>query len=105
MFLEFENPLEEHWSKNSLIVEIMLLEGFPLDSEIVVFGTLINNQIVQISSHFHEHFLKVCLDEIIHEETIEQLQLKENEIFICLDKAISDQDKIRLSDMGLIKTI
>lgn len=89
----------------SLIIEIMLLEGFPLDSRINRISELKSNEVNRISSGFNDHQLIVCLDEKINEGTINKLALGENDIFICLDTAISDQDKLRLSDKSLIKTI
>jgi len=88
-----------------LLIEIMLLEGFPLDSRIDRISDLKSNEIKRISSEFNDHQLIVCLDERIKEETISKLEFGEKNRFICLDTAISDQDKLRLSDKGLIKTI
>ncbi len=98
------SPLKPDWSKNKLLTEIQLLEGFPLDSkmETTNFG---KNEINQISHDHLETKLLICLDDKIEENLISDLKLDSNTIFICLDTAISNQDKLRLSDKGLIKTI
>jgi hypothetical protein len=49
--------------------------------------------------------LIICLDDKIEENLIEELQLDSNTTFICLDSAISNQNKLRLSDRGMIKTV
>jgi len=102
---EFANsPLKPNWSKNKLLTEIQLLEGFPLDSKLETsnFG---KNEVNQISHEDLETKLLICLDDNIEENLISDLKLDSNTIFICLDTAISNQHKLRLSDKGLIKTI
>lgn len=105
LFSRFEDPLVEGWTADGLLTEILLLEGFPLDSRIEAFSAYTANQIKKVSSDFHRHALLVCLDEQIEEVTIQQLDLGDNDVFICLDRAILDREKLRLSDKGLIKTI
>jgi adenine-specific DNA-methyltransferase len=104
-FEEFtENPLREDWNKPKLITELMLLEGFPLDSiqEEFVMG---KNQIVRVESEMVPNVLLICLDKEIEENLVENLELESNTTFVCFDNAISTQNKLRLSDKGLIKTI
>lgn len=104
----FENntsPLVDNWKPENLLSEILLIEGFPLDSKIEVIDTYKENKITKVSSDFCEHKLLVCLEEKIDDNTIKLLELSDNDIFICLDNAISDKDKVTLQDKGLIKTI
>jgi adenine-specific DNA-methyltransferase len=105
LFSQFENPLVDNWKPENLLTEIMLLEGFSLDSDISPLDSFKENKIQKVSSGFCEHSLFVCLDRTIHANTIKSLTLGDNDIFICLDNAITDQDKARLDDKGLIKTI
>jgi len=100
-----ESLLRKGWDERSLLSEITLVEGFPLDSQITQKKLIKTNTVQEISSHYYEHKLFVCLDETIKDDTINKINLGEKDIFICLDTAISDQDKLRLSDRGLIKTI
>lgn len=104
-FEEYTNSsLVEKWNYEYLLSEVMIIEGFPLDSQIKTISHS-TNKIVTVSSAFCEHSLIACFDEKIKPETINTLEFRDNDFFICLDSAISDQDKLRLSDMGLIKTI
>jgi adenine-specific DNA-methyltransferase len=105
LFTQFESPLVENWKPENLLTEIILIEGFPLDSNVESIALFKKNKVQKISSAFCEHSLFVCLDTKIKEETIKALSLGDNDIFICLDNAITDQDKARLDDKGLIKTI
>ncbi len=99
------NPLVEEVNKDGLLTEIMLLEGFTLCSSITPLEEIMSNSIRKVSSEYCDHSLLVCLDEKIASETVVALNLKGGDIFICLDSAISNVDKLRLSDKGLIKTI
>jgi len=105
LFNQHEEPLVENWDPECLLTEILLLEGFPLDSMVEVIESFNKNIVKKITSEFCEHALFVCLDMKVEEETIKAISFEDNDIFICLDNAITDQDKVRLADKGLIKTI
>ena len=98
------SPLREDWNKNKLITELMLLEGFPLDAS-QSKSTISSNEIIKVESEMVPNTLLICLDDEIEESLIDQLELDNTSTFICLDSAISNQNKLRLSDKGLIKTI
>lgn len=100
-----QSPLKESFNKDSLLAEIALLEGFTLCSTISQLTEVQSNTIRKVTSEYCDHALLVCLDNQIAKATVAGLQLGENDIFICLDSAISTEDKLRLSDKGLIKTI
>ena len=82
----------------------MLLEGFPLDSNITKYKQG-NNEIFHVKADDMTQELLVCMDDEVEENLVEELKLNSNTIFICLDSAISNVNKLRLSDKGLIKTI
>ncbi len=104
-FENFESPLIENWKEEDLLTEVMLIEGFPLDSKIEKDTSHKKNNVQIVSSDFCEHRLLVSLDKKVYAETIKALQLNDNDVFICLDSAITDEQKVTLSDKGLIKTI
>ncbi|MBZ0207263.1 MAG: site-specific DNA-methyltransferase [Flavobacteriales bacterium] len=104
-FAEAESPLVKDWTREGLRTEVMLLEGFPLDSRVEQVKQLQKNVVDRISHEWHSHHLLVCLDKKVHADTIQGLELGDGDIFICLDTAIDDQSKLRLSDKGMIKTI
>jgi adenine-specific DNA-methyltransferase len=100
-----QNPLKEGWTKDGFIYEIILSEGFVLSSTLEKVAEYKKNEVIKVSDEYCEHSLLVCLDKEIKTETIKSLELSDNDIFICLDSAISNVDKLKLSDRGLIKTI
>ena len=91
--------------EDGLLTEILLLEGFPLDSIVTQKSEYKENQIRQVKCSFHENQLLVCLDDKLASETIRNLELADGDTFVCLDTAIDDQAKSRLADKGMIKTI
>lgn len=105
LFKKWESPLTDDWKEENLLVEIMLQEGFPLDSAIQILKDHKKNKVVEVSSEFCEHKLLVNLDKKIDEETITNLNLAGKDIFVCLDIALTDEQKIKLDDKGFLKTI
>lgn len=105
LFDQFESPLIEDWKSEDLLTEILLLEGFPLESQVVNQESFTHNQVQIVTSDSLQHRLFVCLDETIASETIAQLELEDKDVFVCLDTALTDQTKVRLADAGNIHVI
>lgn len=105
VFEHWQSPLVEGWKEENLLVEILLQEGFPLDSKTEYLEKYNKNKIIQVTSAFCEHKLLVCLDKKVEQETIGELVLDSEDRFICLDSALNDEQKVRLSDKGFLKTI
>ena len=100
-----EDSLKPGWKEEDLLCEMMLVEGFPLDSVVESLPQFRKNKVKKVSSGFHENTLFVCLDKEIHKETVDALNLTDKDRFICLDSAVDDQSKVRLEDRNLIKTL
>jgi adenine-specific DNA-methyltransferase len=98
IFDEIESPLVQKWNPQILMIEILLNEGFPLDSQIKWIDDHPSNQIYQIISRFHDHYLYICLDERIDSNVVHSLKIREADVFITLDSALSDETKMRLAD-------
>lgn len=105
LFGKFESVLIDDWKEENLLVEVLLLEGFPIDSKIDELKEYYKNKVFSVLSDFSAYKLLICLDKKVHSDTIQNLQLGDNDIFICLDNAITDEEKVTLADKGLIKTI
>jgi len=103
----FEKSIESiknEANEADLLLEVMLLEGYPLTSTIEEVKGY-KNTIKVVSDENVPNRLIVSFDKQIDKDTIKKLELKENEIFVCFDSAISDADKVKLSDKGFLKTI
>jgi adenine-specific DNA-methyltransferase len=105
LFTQLESPLVEDWKEEDVITEIILIEGFPLNSQQIIDERFERNKVVRIEHQFNEHKLYICLDVEIYEDTVEIVsQLPKEDIFICLDSALTDEAKISLADVCRIKT-
>lgn len=105
LFDRFESPLVEGWKPEDVLVEVMLIEGFPLDSTTETLPEFTHNTLLRVSSDLVAHRLYVCLDASVHDQTIADLRLSEEDIFICLDAALTDEAKVRLEDGRRVKVI
>ncbi len=104
-FSKVESPLVFGWSKINLFTEILILQGFPLDSLIKALPAFHENTIQEVTHEFCAHKLYICLDEKITDTTVEALSIRPEDIFVCLDTALTDEAKLRLSDRCQLKVI
>jgi len=105
LFDRFESPLVEGWQREDLLVEVLLTEGFPLDSAIMPASEFTTNTVHVVTSDLVSHRLFVCLDKQVQDRTIAALVLGDEDIFICLDSALSDEAKVQLEDGRRVKVI
>ena len=105
LFEGAETPLVEDWTPESLLTEVMLLQGFPLDSTISVLPECKQNKIKIVTAQAIEHRLLTCLDDKISEDSITHLKFNDGDIFVCLDSAVTDQAKMRLANKCVLRTI
>jgi adenine-specific DNA-methyltransferase len=104
--LNFENPLIDGWKEVDVVAEIQLIEGFPLDSKIEQDDVFTENRVLKVASEYIGHKLFICLEEKLKSETIEQVKsLASEDIFICLDNALTDEAKLQLADSCNVKAL
>lgn len=112
---EYEKQLSLHLAETDdkareedLVAEIMLREGFPLDSTVerLEEGSL---AVTRVESASSAHRLFVCLDEgfgrSLTVRTFEKLGIAQEDVFICLDSALSDEAKLRIRELCRLATI
>lgn len=104
-FDQAETPLVEGWKSENLLTEILLLQGFPLDSSVKALPEFKTNEVKQVTSEFVGHHLYVCLDKKVKAETVAKLSLRAEDILVCLDSALSDEAKVNLADRCNLKVI
>ena len=98
----FEDPLVENYKDIDVIYEIIIKEGYSLNSEITEMSTK-PNKIYKVSDG--EFLFYVTLDKKIDEKAIQSLDLTENTMFVCLDSALDDSDKINLEKQCKLRVI
>lgn len=99
------SPFEEKAEVEDIIIELMILQGFPLDSKIL--EEEINGNYIWIIQHeVVPFYLIINLDEKLQESTGEYLAANfKNSMFICIDDALSNKQKVTLSEVLNVKTI
>lgn len=91
----FQSPLIAGYKKIDLIYEILIKEGYDLNSKIEEVKGIKTNKVFKIDNG--EKYFYICLDEKIKEQTIKDLNLGKETIFVCLDESLDDNQKINLS--------
>jgi adenine-specific DNA-methyltransferase len=104
-FTQAESPLVAGWTLENLLAEILLLQGFPLDSRARPLDEFKSNRVLEVASEFCQHRLYVCLDPKIQPETVQALKLRPEDILVTLDSALTDEAKITLADQVNLKVI
>jgi adenine-specific DNA-methyltransferase len=104
-FNEAETPLIEGWQPEYLLTEVLLLQGFPLDSRVARLPAFAHNRVLRVTSDLIAHHLTICLDTHLHEATLASLDLTAEDVFVCLDSALDDEAKLRLADRCNLKVI
>ncbi len=94
-----------NWYSKEPTHEILLLQGFPLDSRFRPLLEYSHNHVQEVTSDFCQHRLYVCLENQIHHKTVDNLHLRPEDVFVCLDSALSDEAKITLADRVNLKVI
>jgi len=101
-----ETPFVAEATSDGILTEILLLQGFPLNSRVEADSRFERNKVFRVTSEFSGHTLYITLDGEIWEETIDHAsELEKNDIFICLDNSLGDENKVRLADVCGLKTI
>lgn len=98
LFSRFEDPLIAGWTPRALLDEVLLLQGFPLDSRRTRLNDFPHNALVQVDCDWFSYRLFICLDPTLNPATIAALPLHPDDKFICLDSALTDQTKQQLAD-------
>lgn len=98
LFSRFETPLVDGWQPRALLDEVLLQQGFPLDSRRTRRKDYPSNAVVQIDCEWFSFRLFVCLDDTLRADTIAALRLDPDDKFVCLDSALTDQTKQQLAD-------
>ncbi len=99
------SPFVDEVNEKNIVSELMVSQGFPFDSSIINIEKHLNS--IWIVEHNEVPFtLLICLDEKLQNETCAYIVLNYKEgAVICLDNALSNEQKILLSESMNVKTI
>ncbi|MGA2030958.1 MAG: site-specific DNA-methyltransferase [Thermoguttaceae bacterium] len=103
----FIDPLLPNWDTLNVIQEVALKEGYSLTSRIeqLPAKAVKNNTIYRVTDVDRGQSFLICLDDKLKAATAKALDLKENDIFICRDVALTDELAANLALNCRLKTI
>ena len=101
----YTDPLVLEWKPENVIVEVILKEGFDLNSRIEKLPGIKGNTVYQVSDPERGQSFRICLDDALKPATIKALSLSKDDLFICRDKALDDGAAANLALQCRLKTI
>jgi adenine-specific DNA-methyltransferase len=104
----FSSAVKEDAKEETLLSEVILREGFPLTSKVATLE-YDGNSIHKVESDVCEHRLFVCLERKLDKRltmtTFRKTGIGGEDVFICLDEALNDEGKNRISELCSLKVI
>ena len=104
LFESLQTPFVDGWTPEGVLTEIMLTEGFPLDSEVSQAEGFVG-KVQQVKHPELDLTLLLCLDETLEKGVVQALTGLENTVFVCRESALTDALKLQLADVITVKTL
>ena len=101
----FADPFVPGWKPENVIWEVAIKEGYGLNSEIIRMTGITENAVYHVSDPDKGQRFRICLDEELKPAAIRPLALGKNDLFICRDKAMTDELVANLALQCRLKTI
>lgn len=98
----FKSSLINEYKELDVIYECIIKEGLSLNARIEE-KKLKHNRVYAVSDNGQSFY--ICLDEKINADTYDELNLKEDDVFICLDEALNDSKKTNIAVQCNLKTL
>lgn len=101
----FLDSLKEGWTSEGVIWEVAIREGYGLNACIEPVPSATDNIIMRVTDPDKGQSFLICLDDTINSNTLKQLALTANDLFICRDVALDDSTGANLALQCRLKTI
>lgn len=98
----FKSPLVNGYDDYNVIYECIIKEGLNLNAKIEKIDVS-GNTIYKVSDE--NHSFHICLDEKIRQENLNKLDLKKDDLLICLDSSLDDSKKVNISMQCKLETL
>lgn len=102
MELFAKKPLVDDYNEQSVVYEVLLKEGFSLNSKVVQEN---NDGLSFWRVTYGDKQLIVTFSQELTKEQVEVLKLPKDTTFVCLDSALDDTTKVNLSRNLTVKTV
>ena len=101
----YTDPFVPGWKPENVIWEVAIKEGYGLNSEIIHMTGIEENNVYHVTDPDKRQSFRICLDEVLKPIAIRALALGKNDLFICRDKAMTDDLVANLALQCRMKTI
>jgi adenine-specific DNA-methyltransferase len=101
----FTDPLLPGWQPEDVIWEVALKEGYSLSSTVETLPAVKRNHVFRVIDADREQSFCICLDDRLHNKTPESLALGQEDLFVCRDAALTDEQAANLALQCKLKTI
>ena len=101
----FIDPLVDGWQPEALLWEVAVREGYALHSRVELVDDLPQNTVHRVSDPDLDQSFLMCLDGELHDATITALGLGIDDLFVCRDVALSDEQAANLALQCRLKTL
>ncbi len=101
----FVDPLVDGWKPESVIYEVAVKEGFSLNMQIERLKGKSTANVYRVSDPDKEQSFYICLDDEVSLLKMSGLKLTKDDLFICRDKALTDEGAANLALQCRLKTI
>lgn len=98
----FKSTLINDYKDVNVIYECVIKEGLNLNSQIELLD-IKGDKIYKVSDNIQSFY--ICLDDEIKKESLDKLELKKDDLLICLDNALDDSKKTNISLQCKLKTV
>jgi hypothetical protein len=99
------DPLLPGWKPANVIYEVALKEGYSLTCSIKDLKNTGGNKVYLVTDPDKGQSFRICLDDVLKSSTIKALKLGRNDLFICRDVALTDEQAANLALQCNLKTI
>jgi adenine-specific DNA-methyltransferase len=101
----FADPLLPGWKPVNVLYEVALKEGYSLTSKIEKVAGIKDNTVWCVTDPDKGQSFRICLDDKLKAATLKVLALKKDDLFICRDSALTDEQAANLALQCNLKTI
>lgn len=96
-----EKPLIDDYKEINVVYEILLKEGYSLNSKVEKDGDIyivreINKQEDEENNKIEERKIFISFAKKVKEEDVEKLKFGEDDMFVCFDNALDDTTKVNV---------
>jgi adenine-specific DNA-methyltransferase len=101
----FADPLLPAWKPEDVIWEVALKEGYGLSSTVEEAKGIKGNRVWKVADPDREQSFHICLDDELKASTVNALKLGRDDLFVCRDAALTDEQAANLALQCRLKTI